>query len=282
MKFAHEFKAALVREGFPAHWVESAVPYSKLKKVIKKVTAELGNLGLDSTTLGQFIANPDQETLSTRRGSGVAFQYNLDGKYPNLSCLKPGSRANILSGDVNEIHPKLTLFVRIENGLAVDATLSSETRTYLEGLVFQQKGLPIKSLDDAEEAHVGGESSKGSKISGQKCASSSSSSLKGGSFIQRVDVPLTFDAEFFELLRGDLTNLDALQAVEKQALGGEISALSKEVTILSKPSKYGKSDLYRWREILYVYLPVHIPAMVVQMAVESLSQPTPQMCQSNE
>ena len=83
MKFSHEFKAALVKEGFPAHWVESAVPYGQLKKVIKKVTAELGNLGLDSTTLRQLIVNPDQEIPPTRRGSGVMFQYDLDCKYPS-------------------------------------------------------------------------------------------------------------------------------------------------------------------------------------------------------
>lgn len=87
MKFSHELKAALVKEGFPAHWVESAVPYSQLKKVIKKVTTELGSLGLDPETLGQLIVNSDQETSSIRRGSGVAFQYDLDGKYSHVSSV---------------------------------------------------------------------------------------------------------------------------------------------------------------------------------------------------
>ena len=41
MKFSHEFKEALLREGFPAYWVESAIPYGQLKKVIKKVKKEL-------------------------------------------------------------------------------------------------------------------------------------------------------------------------------------------------------------------------------------------------
>lgn len=80
MKFAHEFKAALVREGFPAHWVESAVPYGQLKKLIKKVTAELQALGLDSETLAQLVPEIDKNKSSTRKDSDVAFQYDFDGK----------------------------------------------------------------------------------------------------------------------------------------------------------------------------------------------------------
>ena len=53
MKFAHEFKEALIQEGFPPHWVESAIPYGQLKKCIKKVERELRSIGLDSATLAQ-------------------------------------------------------------------------------------------------------------------------------------------------------------------------------------------------------------------------------------
>jgi len=37
MKFAREFKETLEKEGFPARWVELAVPYGQLKKCLKKV-----------------------------------------------------------------------------------------------------------------------------------------------------------------------------------------------------------------------------------------------------
>jgi E3 ubiquitin-protein ligase BAH len=36
------------------------------------------------------------------------------------------------------LRPKLTLFVQLENGLAVDATLTPETRAYLEQLAARQ------------------------------------------------------------------------------------------------------------------------------------------------
>jgi E3 ubiquitin-protein ligase BAH len=37
MKFAREFREALASEGFPARWVQQAVPYGALKKCLKKV-----------------------------------------------------------------------------------------------------------------------------------------------------------------------------------------------------------------------------------------------------
>ena len=132
----------------------------------------------------------------------------------------------------------------------MDATLSPETKTYLESLVSQQNHHQTESLDAAQDIHVHGDSSNGDNSSALKCASS-----RKDSFIQRVDVPLTFDSEFFDLIQEDLTSLDALEALEQAALSSEISALSKEIATLSKPAKFGKSDLYRWREILYVRSP---------------------------
>jgi len=84
MKFAHELKEALRREGFPPHWIESAVPYALLKKSIKKVEAELKGFGLDAETLRYLVPPFSSSNLQTaRRGSGdaaVAFQYQFGGK----------------------------------------------------------------------------------------------------------------------------------------------------------------------------------------------------------
>lgn len=72
--------------------------------------------------------------------------------------------------------------------------------------------------------------------------------------ITRVEVPLTFDAKFFQKLQEELESLDALQAANQKALEDEIAALSKEITQLAKPSKISKTDLYRWRELFDIYL----------------------------
>lgn len=72
--------------------------------------------------------------------------------------------------------------------------------------------------------------------------------------IQRIEVPLTFDTEFFQKLQDEVEVLDVLQAGEQKALEGEITALSNEITALAKPSKFSKTDLYRWRELFDLYL----------------------------
>lgn len=103
MKFAHEFKVtaleyrfeedkhadkdkeALRKEGFPPGWVESAIPYSQLKKCINRVESELRGLGLDAETLGHLIPSTTdtKSSLPPRRTSAgdapVAFRYDFAG-----------------------------------------------------------------------------------------------------------------------------------------------------------------------------------------------------------
>jgi hypothetical protein len=49
-----------------------------------------------------------------------------------------------------------------------------------------------------------------------------------------VEIPLTFDAEFFDILLDDVTSLDALQSEEQKTLGDEITELSTEVTTVTQ------------------------------------------------
>lgn len=92
--------------------------------------------------------------------------------------------------------------------------------------------------------------------------------------LQRVEVQMNFDAEFFKILQGDVTSLDALQTEEQKKLVGKIEDLSKTVVTVAKsvyfpgqclcmalidgrPSTvkrlFWKSDLNRWRELFDVY-----------------------------
>ena len=105
MKFAHEFKEALSREGmscssthstrhlyhhlymradhshlplgYPTRWLDSAIPYSQLKKCLKKVQRELRELGLDPETLQQLLA---AHALSSEGDPVPVAKYNLDGE----------------------------------------------------------------------------------------------------------------------------------------------------------------------------------------------------------
>lgn len=82
MKFAHEFKAALIREGFPPDWVELAIPYSQLKKILKKVSTELQDIGLDPATLAQFSPDPGegQDLKRSDQEGAIAYKYDFEGR----------------------------------------------------------------------------------------------------------------------------------------------------------------------------------------------------------
>jgi len=224
MKFAREFRESLEKEGYPAQWVQSAVPYGQLKKCIKKVRRELASLGLDPQTLSELVPQGSQEEDSgaNRRGSNVGFNYAFEGKK---------SRS-----------PKLTLFVQLnDDGVAVDAGLSPETRKFLENLT--QRVRP----DDTEVT------SAGDRRESIEPTDIEMSPIKAPA-MRQVEVPLTFDAEFFEILQGDVENLDKLQEEQQQTIFKEIETLSNDLTVLTRPSKYKKSDMYRWRELFETYL----------------------------
>jgi len=87
---------------------------------------------------------------------------------------------------------------------------------------------------------------------------SSSSTSQDTPIIQQIEVPLTFDAEFFEILQGDMTTLDSLHAEEQKSMTEEIRTLGKEIVKVTNPSKHSKSDLERWRELFDIYLQARV------------------------
>jgi E3 ubiquitin-protein ligase BAH len=75
-----------------------------------------------------------------------------------------------------------------------------------------------------------------------------------GPILRQIEIPLTSDTEFFRLIQEDVANLDNLQTKEQKFMSDEIVELSKEVTVLAKPSKFSKTDMNRWRQIFDLYL----------------------------
>lgn len=61
MKFGHAFQEALRAESYPRHWVEKAVPYRQLKKILGKVREELIRNGCDPNTLHRLLADHNAE-----------------------------------------------------------------------------------------------------------------------------------------------------------------------------------------------------------------------------
>lgn len=167
-----------------------------------------------------------------------------------------------MNTDEKQLRPKLTLFVQLENGLAVDATLTPETKRYLENLAAKQGGrvlLPVETEPSTDPScDIAGSADEVAKNEYRLCHSSllrcslyhrdtgQKNLYKDHNHIQRIEVPLTFDTEFFGVLHNDVRQLDTIQDSEKEHLINDITALSKDVSSLSKPSKFSKSDMYKW------------------------------------
>ncbi|KAM3470219.1 hypothetical protein MY8738_009830 [Beauveria namnaoensis] len=197
MKFAHDFKQNLASQNFPPHWIERAIPYSQLKKCLKKIQRELQDLGLDQETL--------RALLSAEETAPVALQYKLR---------ESGSRF---------VRPKLTVNVHLRDGVAVDASLTPTSRGFLEKLACE-------ILDGHERESLGHiQASRQDDTVPKENPSTGFIDGDVGNY-ETIEVPLVFDAEFFDMLQNDVNELDALQAEEQKQLTNEITELSKEVS----------------------------------------------------
>lgn len=265
MKFAQEFRKALQREGiphayisdpllllllnlapllircifvgFPQKWVDSAVPYGQLKKCLKKVTNELHELGLDKDTLTQLAA-------SQKDPSTVAFYYHLDGAAANSKLFRP----------------RLTFFVHIQDGVAVDAKLTPSTRDFLEKIASSTGKAQNITADESAQISAQIGPANFTEASGPFSPRHISPSEDEAVSIQRVEVPLVFDSEFFDILQTDVFNLDALQGEEQDKMGKEIMLLGQDINKATKPSKGRKArgDMETWRNIFELYLDARV------------------------
>ncbi|KAI9822356.1 MAG: hypothetical protein M1827_000075 [Pycnora praestabilis] len=252
MKFAHTYEAVLRKDGFPAHWVQSAISYRQLKKCIKKVQKELGALGLDPDTLQHLCGSiepeePSRASSAIDRGSSTQILYSF-------------------TEGANCFQPKLILTVDPRNGIAVDAVLSAETVECLQNLVVSQRVSSSRQqllleeantsmvLDNSPEERPKGTEQVGDVVSG--FLQEESSEVHGdASEFQRIEVPLTSDLEFFHLLKTELSSLDELQASEQRHMTKEIVSLGSGISQVVAPStRIPKTDLYTWRAIFELYV----------------------------
>ncbi|KAJ0295717.1 hypothetical protein COL5a_011894 [Colletotrichum fioriniae] len=243
MKFAHDFKETLRRQDFPPHWIDQAIPYGQLKKVLKRVARELNDLGLDPETLRQL--------LDPANDSPLAAKYRLNA-----------------AGNSKLLRPKLTVLVHMRDGNAVDASLTPASRSLIERIAALQSHDPTQPIPAAApEDPVPSKSPVSSaeslanaeiELSGTQSCLQGEGQSSPTEHYERIEVPLVFDSEFFDILQSDVNNLDALQAKEEKAMVTEIVALRQEISHLTKPSRLSKSDLARWRAIFELYLDAQV------------------------
>jgi hypothetical protein len=201
---------------FPRKWVECAIPYRQLKKCLKKVTKELQEIGLGKETLAR-----------------LAVSYHLDS----------------ITADSTIFRPRLTIFVRLEDGVAVDAKLTPSTRDFLQKL----------ALNDAAVANSGLSSDSTLPVL-STTPSSSQDAAAHASDLRQVEVPLVFHEEFFAILQTDVSNIGTLQGEEQARLESQVVALGEELGKAVEPShgRRAKADLEIWRQVFELYLDARI------------------------
>jgi E3 ubiquitin-protein ligase BAH len=136
-----------------------------------------------------------------------------------------------------------------EDDKAVDATLSPDAIATLRNLA--QKHEVSLELDRNAPYALHDTEMDCPALSGEH----STANCHG---IRRVEIPMTMDAEFFGLIQQHVTPINELREKQQTVLEDEIHDLSKQLTILTTPKKWGKTDMYQWRQLFEMYLDAQI------------------------
>ena len=73
---------------------------------------------------------------------------------------------------------------------------------------------------------------------------------------RRIEIPLTFGSEFFQMLRNELLGLDYFIERERGELTDDVLKIGRLVSRATVPSD--KTDLFIWREIFELYIQANI------------------------
>jgi E3 ubiquitin-protein ligase BAH len=229
MKFGRDFQEDLEKGEYPQEWIDSAIPYRKLKKCIKKVQRELQSLGLDHETLLRLYQQSGKAKISGPQDQDAqTLQYTFQ------------------DGGGRTFTPKLTIALDPRDGSPMDAWLSPQTRRHL-------RDLAISRHTAAGNGHLGIAES----LANQRNASVSDiQKSRPGEEIEIVEVPLTADSEFFRMLRREIAKLEQLQKSQQEQLKEQIQQLGLELAAMkasSSKDKKAKANIEAWREIFRLY-----------------------------
>lgn len=161
------------------------------------------------------------------------------------------------------MRPKLTVDIHLQDGVVVDASLTPASRKFFEKIAsdIAAERLPqpgnIKRKD-SQQFDPESEPDNNPNTTHRHDGDTIMADPPSGTNCETIEVPLTFDGEFFDLLQNDVVNLDALQEAEQQKMLDEVEELGREVAVVAKPSRFSKNDLARWRDIFELYLEAEI------------------------
>ena len=176
--------------------------------------------------------------------------------------------------------PHLFIVVDAGSGNAIDAGLTEATKDYLR-LLIRQRASPesergrdsingTQSIAEAastapDETHCDGSIEGAStalwdSVLQGRTTDAGVNPSEQELVPQRIEVPLTFDSEFFRLLTRQITGLDRLQEAEQEQLNLSIPSLGHMVSHATTPRRFSssKSDLSRWRQVFELYTEANI------------------------
>ena len=238
MKFGQDFQAALDREEFPKEWVDSAISYKKLKKCIKRVQKEMLSLGLDQETMNQLWQH-------VSRGSEIK-EGESEGP-PMLHYTVDGDQKVAFT-------PKLTIALDPRDGSPMDAWLSPETRSQLKRLSRNLKSREASISPDRNELGKPEMQSLHHVAMADDVDDSSEGSADQQEPVETVEVPLTSDSEFFQILTQELKSLENLQEKEQKELQSDITELGNDLRNLKiSKKKRSKDEIEAWRKVFELY-----------------------------
>jgi E3 ubiquitin-protein ligase BAH len=238
MKFGQAFKQALRNEGFPSEWIDSAISYQQLKKCIKRLTNELGELGLDPATLDRLLKHVEHFNASAGKQAEEdrPFEYILSDHVDGTSTSKT-------------FHPKLLFYVDEATGALHSAQLDEETKRKLQMLAVETGMTDLRVSEEADY-----DSPQSDDTAASRGSSPVTKTRKRPGF-RTVEVPLTSDAEFFTKLSSELSGLEALQKKEEKRMHTEIEQLGKQIAKLTDPDRRANRKLLAvWRQVFQMYL----------------------------
>ena len=242
MKFGHVFKQCLRNEGFPPEWVDSAISYSQLKKVINRLTDELQQVGLDPATLSKLLKHVEDYNASADKDEDRdrPFEYILNGN--NAETTSPKAR--------KPFHPKLLFYVNERNGDVDSASIDEETKRKLQMLAVETGMTDLRVFEDAEPT------TKSTLTSTSESPEVKEAVVRGSRPGYRtVEVPLTSDTEFFTRLTSEVAGLEKLQEREEKRMHTQIEDLGKQIAKLTDVNKRSnKKTITAWRQVFQMYI----------------------------
>ncbi|KAF2623388.1 RING-14 protein-like protein [Macroventuria anomochaeta] len=232
MKFGHVFKQCLRNEGFPPEWVDSAISYSQLKKVINRLTDELRQVGLDPATLSKLLKHVEDYNASAGQDGDQdrPFEYILNGD--NAKTTSPKAK--------KPFHPKLLFYVNEKNGDVDSASIDEETKHKLQMLAVETGMTDLRVFEDADS---------------QKPPGTETAIHGSRSGYRTVEVPLTSDTEFFTQLTSEVAGLEKLQEREEKRMHASIESLGSQIAKLTDVNKRSnKKTIAAWRQVFQMYI----------------------------